>query len=166
MILKQTIGAALGMSLLAVGIGAVNAADLEWEGSVESSCSLIAGQTGQLALSQDGFNLSSQEDGGRSAQVSYENLGNWKLVARGVNVAYAKDGASITSDKALDIAFGNGPFEVLKDGSSYGTRSYNIIPPSGVVDVDVRIRGVSAIGDQTFEPGLYSVRQTITCEAR
>lgn len=160
---KQAAGSLLGLSLMAIPATAVNAADVELEGNVEASCALTAGSFGTMTLSADGKNLSSREDGGSSAQLTWESIGNWKLVARGISSAYTKDGSTIASSHELHGAFDNQSFVSLKRGSTYGTTEYNIIPPSGTASFHASINDV--VGEP-LQPGLYSVRQTITCEAR
>ena len=152
----------------------VDAAEIEFEGSVDAFCTLNTNDSGLMAFEGEGeFGyryFDSRGTGGRPAQIGYEALGSFVLTATGdeENHSLVRNGSDEVGVGYYELALDpSDAYTIVRNGqANISTITSEVIPPAGTFDIDARI-GVSssrwdALDNQGV--GVYTFTQTITCE--
>ena len=142
-----------------------NAATLNVEGTVQTSCSITAGQDGIQGISVDGDLLSTRESGGRPATLNYSTVGDFKLrIAGNSGIETGLNGATVKDLLNHYVAYDSQayPSNPTKEGKTARFADYNLTSSSGVVDVHLKQMSTSS---QPLQPGTYESRLVVSCEA-
>ena len=146
--MKFALPAALFAALIAASANA--ATELDFEGSVENTCSFLSVNDGKLGLNANGRTLGSQEAGGQSGTVQVVTTGD-NVVTFG-KPSLPNSPASYNGNPDLFIKVGNGNYEKNKEQDE--TVGY----PGTTYTVHAK-----AQSDAAFPAGNYTIRTVMTC---
>lgn len=132
----------------------VEAAQLQYEGTVLPSCSVVAGDTGALVV--DGTNLTTKGAGGRPATVQVTANAPSELSAIGGFNSYTVNGSKRT--QVVRVGWNNGTLEgIVTSSGGSGTSLHNVAAGTSTHQLHLELPDAAKV------PGTHKVVQTIRC---